>query len=105
MNLADKVFNHLFCDFEISDNTIAQRTDRGNRPGRTTKHLLCLGPHGQNFLAPQQAIFSHSHHRRLIQNDSATLYINKCVCRTQIYRHIGRKELHQPVIHICPQNK
>ena len=90
MHLADEVFDHLFGNSEIGDDTVTHRADRLDAAGCAADHQLGLFANRQYlFLAVTDMV---GHHRRFVQYNALALYIDKRVCRAEIHCHIGRKQ-------------
>ena len=89
-HFAEEVFDHLLRNLEIGDHTIAQRPDRLDLGRRAPQHLL-------GFLANREHLLSairsaDGDHRGLVEDDPATLQVDKRVYRAEVDRHVTAEQ-------------
>ncbi len=89
VHLADEVLDHLLGDFEVGDDAVAQGPNRLDVAGRAAEHHLGLVADRTNLLAPPDV--GDGDHRRLVQDDAATLDVDKRVGGPQVDGHVSRK--------------
>ena len=82
MHLANEILEHLLGHFEVGNDAVLHRPDRGDVARRTAKHAFRIGTHGGDALL--RAVVTDRHHRRLVEDDAATTDVNQGVRGTQI---------------------
>ena len=97
VHLADEMLDHLFGDIEVGNHTVAHRANGLDRARRAAQHHLGILAHCQNLLFAFLGVVGN--HRRLVQHDALALDVDKCVGRTKVDRHIGRKQARK-----CPKH-
>ena len=93
MRLADEMLDHLLGDFEVGDDSGAQRSDGLNIFGRLAHHQLGVvadRPH----LADSVFDF-HRNDGRLAGDDSGAPDIDDSVGGTEVDRDVSRREIEQ----------
>ena len=95
MHLADEVLDHLLGDFDVGDNSIAQRADRLDAVGRFAHHHLGIIAHGLHPLDPVDRF--NRDHRGFVEDDALILNIDEGVGGPQINGHVLRTEFEQIV--------
>ena len=91
MHLLDEVTEHLLGHVEVGDDAILQRANGGDIARGTTQHALRLNADGVHITGP----LVDCDHRRLRQNDAATLHVNKSVGGAEVHGHIAAAEPRQ----------
>ena len=94
------MLDHLFRDFEIGDDAVAQRADGGDVAGRAAQHHLRLVADGEHLLLALD--LGDGDDRRLVQDDAAALDVDQRVRRAEIDRHVGGEHAQQIAEHRVP---
>ena len=89
VHLADEVLDHFFGNFEIGDHTVRHRADGADVAGGLAEHHLGFLADGKHLRA--SANLGHGHNRRLVEHDALALYVDKCVCRTEVNADVCRE--------------
>jgi hypothetical protein len=95
MHLADEVLDHLFGDFDVGDDAVAQGTDRFDAVRGLAHHHLRIVTHRLHALDAVQRFDRDD--RRFVENDALILNINQRVGGAEIDRHVLRAELEEIV--------
>ena len=90
MHFANEVLDHFLGDFDVSDNAIAQRTDRFDRVRRLAHHHLGVIANGFDALDAVNSL--NRDDAGLIEDDALILDVNQRVGRPQIDSHVLRTE-------------
>ena len=88
MRLLDEIIQHLFGDFEISDDAVFHWFNGDDIAGRTPEHFLRLLTHRFDLAC----IFVQGHDRRFIYDNALALRVHKGIGGAQIDGKIGRKK-------------
>jgi hypothetical protein len=91
VDLLNEVLDHLLGDVNVGNHPVAERTDNLDVPRRLAHHELGVIAHGLDALHAVDRL--DRDHRRFIEDDTATPYVNDCVRRTEIDRHVLRQRL------------
>ena len=77
VGLMNEVRQHLFSGGEVRDDAVLHRSDRNDIAWRTAKHILRFLPNGLHRVRH----LVDRHDRRLVDDDAASLCVNKGVGR------------------------
>jgi hypothetical protein len=88
VDLLDEVAEHLLRDVEVGDDTVLERADRRDRPGRAAEHALRLDSDRMHF--PGSLVDGDD--RRLREDDPAPPHVDERVCSAQVHGHVAAAE-------------
>ena len=97
VDLADEMLDHFFCRFKVGNDTLAHRTDRFDGARGSAEHELGVFPDGQNLLLAVLDVVGHD--RGFVQDDALALDVDESVRRTEVDRHVRRKQPAQKSCH------
>src|SRR5664280_2711087 len=93
VNLPDEVLDHLLRHVEVTDDSVAERTDGDDVCRSPAHHALRLGTDGQDPLG----LGVHSDDAGLAYDDAAVTNVDKGVGRAQVYPDVSREKAEQCV--------
>ena len=89
MGLVDEMLEHLLGDGEVRDDTVFERPDGHDVPGRAPEHALRgLADSGNILGAARPAFLADGDHGRLVQNDALAADVDERVGCTEIDREV-----------------
>ncbi len=97
------MFDHFLRHFEIGDDAIAQWPDRLNVAWGAAEHQFRFLADGKDLFSAPDA--GDRHHRRLVQDDTSPLHIDKGVRRAEIDRHVGGQQTQHSSDHLTVDQK
>ncbi len=88
MHPADEIGEHRLGDFEIADDAILQRADRGDRAGRFAEHFLGDQADGVAVLQDAVGPLFDGNDAGLIEDDAFAFDADQRVARAQVDAHV-----------------
>src|SRR3989339_451117 len=98
MSFCNKVSQHRFGDFEISDNSILHGSDGHDVAGSSSEHFLGSGSNSDDLLFAFVVLF-YGYDRGLIRDHPFTLDINQGVGRPEVNSQVIAEEVSEHAVY------